>query len=65
MAFQLVAGHPALDLVNTLDWRFRRTGAAELLHRDIVSLPQAVCTFGGGASATAASVVSTRKTNVS
>jgi predicted RNA-binding Zn ribbon-like protein len=31
MAFQLVAGHPALDLVNTLDWRFRRTGTEELL----------------------------------
>jgi predicted RNA-binding Zn ribbon-like protein len=31
MAFQLVAGHPALDLVNTLDWRFRKTGTEELL----------------------------------
>jgi predicted RNA-binding Zn ribbon-like protein len=31
MAFQLVAGHPALDFVNTLDWRFRATGAEELL----------------------------------
>lgn len=31
MAFQLVAEHPALDLVNTLDWRFRDTGAEELL----------------------------------
>ncbi len=31
MGFQLVAGHPALDLVNTLDWRFRATGAEELL----------------------------------
>jgi predicted RNA-binding Zn ribbon-like protein len=30
--FQLVAGHPALDLVNTLDWRFRPSGAEELLH---------------------------------
>jgi predicted RNA-binding Zn ribbon-like protein len=30
-AFQLVAGHPALDLVNTLDWRFRKKGPAELL----------------------------------
>lgn len=30
-AFSLVAGHPALDLVNTLDNRFRETGAAELL----------------------------------
>jgi predicted RNA-binding Zn ribbon-like protein len=29
--FQLVAGHPALDLVNTLDWRFRATGPEELL----------------------------------
>jgi predicted RNA-binding Zn ribbon-like protein len=31
-AFQLVAGHPALDLVNTLDWRFREDGAEELLN---------------------------------
>jgi len=30
-AFQLVAGHPVLDLVNTLDWRFRDNGAEELL----------------------------------
>lgn len=30
-AFALVAGHPALDLVNTLDWRFRTTGTEELL----------------------------------
>jgi predicted RNA-binding Zn ribbon-like protein len=29
--FQLVAGHPALDLVNTLDWRFRDNGQEELL----------------------------------
>jgi predicted RNA-binding Zn ribbon-like protein len=29
--FQLVAGHSVLDLVNTLDWRFRETGAEELL----------------------------------
>lgn len=29
--FQLVAGHPALDLVNTLDWRFRDTPPEELL----------------------------------
>src|SRR3954452_6765517 len=29
--FQLVAGHPVLDLVNTLDWRFRDDGAEELL----------------------------------
>ncbi len=34
----LVAGHPALDLVNTLDWRFRKEGAEELLnsYQDIV-----------------------------
>ncbi len=29
--YQLVAGHPVLDLVNTLDWRFRESGAEELL----------------------------------
>jgi predicted RNA-binding Zn ribbon-like protein len=29
--FQLVGAHPALDLVNTLDWRFRSTGPEELL----------------------------------
>ena len=29
--FQLVAGHPVLDLVNTLDWRFRASGPEELL----------------------------------
>ena len=31
MPFQLVAGHPALDLVNTLDNRFLETGPDELL----------------------------------
>jgi predicted RNA-binding Zn ribbon-like protein len=30
-AFQLIAGHPALDLVNTMDWRFREQGPQELL----------------------------------
>jgi predicted RNA-binding Zn ribbon-like protein len=29
--FELIAGHPALDFVNTLDWRFRESGAEELL----------------------------------
>jgi len=29
--FELVAGHPALDLVNTLDWRFRPNGQEEFL----------------------------------
>jgi predicted RNA-binding Zn ribbon-like protein len=30
-SFQLVGGHPAVDLVNTLDWRFREDGPEELL----------------------------------
>jgi predicted RNA-binding Zn ribbon-like protein len=30
-SFQLVGGHLALDLVNTLDWRFRDGGPEELL----------------------------------
>jgi len=29
--FELIGGHPALDLVNTLDCRFRVSGAGELL----------------------------------
>jgi predicted RNA-binding Zn ribbon-like protein len=29
--FQLVAAHPSLDFVNTLDWRFRQSGPEELL----------------------------------
>jgi len=29
--FQLIAGHPTLDFVNTLDWRFRKSGSEELL----------------------------------
>jgi predicted RNA-binding Zn ribbon-like protein len=29
--FELIGGHPALDLVNTLDWRFRDGGPEELL----------------------------------
>ena len=29
--FQLVGGHPVLDFVNTLDWRFRDDGPEELL----------------------------------
>lgn len=39
--FELVGGHPALDLVNTLDWRFRETGREELL-RDYGDLVQFV-----------------------
>jgi predicted RNA-binding Zn ribbon-like protein len=36
--FELTGGHPALDLVNTLDWRFRATGPEELLqdYSDVV-----------------------------
>jgi predicted RNA-binding Zn ribbon-like protein len=30
-AFELIAGHPALDFVNTLDWRFRQNEPEELL----------------------------------
>lgn len=30
-SFQLVAGHCVLDLINTLDWRFRESGTEELL----------------------------------
>ena len=36
--FQLIAAHPALDFVNTLDWRFRQSGPEELLttYNDLV-----------------------------
>lgn len=36
--FQLVGGHPALDFVNSLDWRFRDSGPEEMLgtHADLV-----------------------------
>lgn len=30
--FELIGGHPALDLVNTLDWRFRDAGSEELIN---------------------------------
>jgi predicted RNA-binding Zn ribbon-like protein len=30
--FELSGGHPALDLVNTLDWRFRESGPEEWLN---------------------------------
>jgi len=30
-AFELIGGHPAVDLANTLDWRFRDDGPEELL----------------------------------
>lgn len=31
-SFELIGGHPTLDLVNTLDWRFRDSGSEELLN---------------------------------
>jgi len=42
MAFQLIAGHPALDFVNTLDWRFGSRGPQELLasYDDLVRFAQ-------------------------
>jgi predicted RNA-binding Zn ribbon-like protein len=30
-SFELIGGHPAVDLINTLDWRFRENGPEELL----------------------------------
>lgn len=29
--YELLGGHPAIDLINTLDWRFRESGSQELL----------------------------------
>lgn len=31
-SFELIGGHPALDLVNTLDWRFRDKESEELIN---------------------------------
>ena len=36
--FELIGGHPALDLVNTLDWRFRDKGPEELIESYATSL---------------------------
>lgn len=40
--FDLSGGHPALDLVNTLDWRFRESGPEELLetYRDVLGFTE-------------------------
>jgi predicted RNA-binding Zn ribbon-like protein len=40
--FQLIAGDAALDLVNTLDWRFRESGPEELIwsYDDLVSFAE-------------------------
>ncbi len=37
-AFELIGGHPALDLVNTLDWRFRSEPPPEELLTDYEDL---------------------------
>jgi predicted RNA-binding Zn ribbon-like protein len=41
-AFELVGGHPTLDLINTLDWRFRVGGQEELLgnYRDLLDFSE-------------------------
>jgi hypothetical protein len=66
--FELVAGHPTLDLVNTLDWRFRKSGPEELLgsYNDLVafgeqsglfSAPQARRLIRGVSAAESAEIV--------
>jgi len=37
-SFELIAGHPALDLINTLDWRFREEPPPEELLNDFDDL---------------------------
>jgi predicted RNA-binding Zn ribbon-like protein len=48
--FELIGGHPALDLVNTLDWRFRDTGSEELINNyaDAVSFIEQSGMIGPG-----------------
>ena len=48
--FELIGGHPALDLVNTLDWRFRETGSEELITNfaDVVRLVEQAGIVGPG-----------------
>lgn len=40
--FELIAGHPIVDLVNTLDWRFRERGPEDLLAspRDLLAFTE-------------------------
>ena len=40
--FELVGGHPLLDLVNTLDWRFREEGSEEFLetYKDLLDFAE-------------------------
>ncbi len=48
--FELIGGHPVLDFVNTLDWRFRDTGPEELLHNyaDVVRFIEQSGMIGAG-----------------
>ena len=48
--FQLIAGNVALDLVNTLDWRFRVAGSEELIHNyaDVVHFIEQSGMIGAG-----------------
>ena len=49
-SFELIGGHPALDLVNTLDWRFRDTGSEELIsnYADVVRFIEQSGMIGAG-----------------
>jgi predicted RNA-binding Zn ribbon-like protein len=46
--FELSGGHPALDFVNTLDWRFRDSGPEELLqdYEDVVRFTEQTSLMG-------------------
>jgi predicted RNA-binding Zn ribbon-like protein len=48
--FELIGGHPALDLVNTLDWRYRDSGTEELLRNywDVVRFTEQSGMIGPG-----------------
>jgi predicted RNA-binding Zn ribbon-like protein len=49
-SFELIGGHPAPDLVNTLDWRFRDTGSEELIsnYADVVRFIEQSGMIGAG-----------------
>jgi predicted RNA-binding Zn ribbon-like protein len=48
--FELIGGNPALDFVNTLDWRFRDTGSEELINNyaDVVRFLEQSGMIGAG-----------------
>ena len=48
--FELIGGQPALDLVNTLDWRFRDTGSEELINNfgDVIRFVEQLGMIGPG-----------------